>query len=85
VEAVLSFVSIIVLVGVLSSLGARLATRRQGAMWVWDRSTPIGWILIVLGVALIAYGFAVDRGGNAMSTKLGLGSLFLIAGTWMIW
>jgi hypothetical protein len=85
VETVFSFVAMIGLVGLLSSLAARLATRRQGAMWVWDRSTPIGWILIVLGVALIAYAFAVDRSGSAMSTKLGLGSLLLIAGTWLIW
>jgi hypothetical protein len=84
-ETAASVVALITLVGVASSLAGRLATRKRGVMWVWDRSTPIGWILILLGTLLVVYGLAVDRGGTAMSTKLALGSLLLIAGTWMIW
>jgi hypothetical protein len=63
----------------------RLFVRRKGAIWVWDHSTIIGWCMIVAGVVLILWGFIGDQSGAAMSTKLGLGSLILFAGLWMIW
>ena len=84
-ETFFSFVAIVVLVGVLSTVAGRLMTRKKGALWVWDHSTAIGWILIGAGLALVVSGFVIDQGGTAMSAKLGLGSLLLIAGLWMIW
>jgi hypothetical protein len=83
VETVISLAAIVALVGVLSAAAGRLITRK-GAMWVWDHSSIIGWILIVLGVGFIVFGFA-DPNGNSMSVKLGFGSLLLLAGLWMIW
>lgn len=84
-ETLLSLVAFVVLIGVLSSLAGRLVTRKQGARWVWDNSSIIGGVLIVTGVALILAGFLIDRQGPAMSTKLGLGSLLMVAGLWLIW
>jgi hypothetical protein len=85
VETLFSIVAIIVLVGVLSSLAGRLMTRKKGALWLWDHSTILGWILIGCGLALIVSGFLLDQGSAAMSAKLGLGSLLMVAGLWMIW
>ena len=84
-ETFFSFVAIVVLVGVLSTVAGRFMTRKKGALWIWDHSTVIGWLLIGAGLALIVSGFVIDQGGTAMSAKLGLGSLLLIAGLWMIW
>lgn len=84
-ETLLSVVAIFALVGVLSTVGSRFMTRKKGAMWIWDHSTVIGWALIALGSAAVIYGLAhVDQGAGA-SSILALGSLFLIAGLWMIW
>lgn len=85
VETLFGFVAIVVVVGVLSTMASRFMTRKRGAIWIWDHSNVIGWLLIGAGLALIASGFLIDRGGTAMNAKLGLGSLLLIAGLWMIW
>ncbi len=84
-DLVASLAAMVVGIGVLATLAARLVTRRKGALWVWDHSTPIGWALIVVGLGLIVAGLVIDRGGPGMSAKLGLGSLLMIAGLWMIW
>jgi hypothetical protein len=85
VETLFSLVAIIAVVGVLSTMAGRFMTRKKGAVWVWDHATAIGWVLIGAGLALIASCFLIDGTGTAMSAKLGLGSLLLIAGLWMIW
>jgi hypothetical protein len=84
-ETFFSFIAIVAVVGVLSTVAGRFMTRKKGALWIWDHSTAIGWILIGAGLALIVSGFVIDQGGTAMSAKLGLGSLLLVAGLWMIW
>lgn len=84
-DTLFSFIALVVLVGVLSTLASRSMTRKQGALWIWDHSSVIGWLLIGAGLALTASGFLIDQSGTAMSAKLGLGSLLLIAGLWMIW
>ena len=84
-ETLFSLVALIAAVGVLSTLAGRFMTRKKGAVWIWDHATAIGWLLIGAGLALIVTGFAIDGAGTAMSAKLGLGSLLLIAGLWMIW
>ncbi len=84
-DLVISLLAMIVGMGVLATLAGRLITRGKGALWVWDHSTPLGWALIVVGLGLIVAGFAIDQGGPGASTKLGLGSLLMIAGLWMIW
>ena len=84
-ETLFSLVAIMAVVGVLSTMAGRLVTRKRGAAWVWDHATAIGWVLVGAGLALIASGFLADGAGAAMSTRLGLGSLLLIAGLWMIW
>jgi hypothetical protein len=85
VETIVTVVAFIGLVGLLSSVLGRLFARRKGGLWVWSHSTMIGWCLIGAGVVLILVGFVIDQRGNAMTTKLGLGSLLLFAGLWMIW
>ena len=84
-ETALSVIALFALVGVLSTVGGRWMTRKQGAMWVWDHSSVIGWILIGVGAAAVIFGLARVDQGIGMSSILGLGSLFLIAGLWMIW
>ena len=79
------FIALVVVVGVLSTVASRAMTKKKGAMWIWDHSNVIGWLLIGAGLALVASGFLIDQSGTAMSAKLGLGSLLLIAGLWMIW
>jgi hypothetical protein len=85
VETLLSVAAILVLVIVISTLIGRLLTRNHGSRWVWDHSSAIGWLLVVLGLVHILFGFIVDRQGAGMSTKLALGSLLLLAGLWLIW
>lgn len=84
-ETLFGLVAIIAIVGVLSTVAGRVMSRKQGALWVWNHSNTIGWIFIGSGLALIASGFIIDQGGAPMSAKLGLGSMLLIAGLWMIW
>lgn len=84
-ETLFALIAIIVVVGVLSTVAGRAMTRKQGARWLWDHSSVIGWVLIGGGLALIASGFLLDQPGMAMSAKLGLGSMLLVAGLWMIW
>jgi hypothetical protein len=85
VETIVTIVACIGLVGLLSTVLGRLFTQRKGGSWIWHHSTIIGWCLIGAGVILILVGFVIDQRGNAMATKLGLGSLLLFAGLWMIW
>jgi len=85
VETIISLAALIVLLGALSTLAARLLTRKGGALWVWDHSSVLGWVFIVAGAGLVVTAFLLDQPGLAMSTKLGLGSLLLAAGLWMIW
>jgi hypothetical protein len=85
VESALSVAALLGLVIVVSTLIGRLLTRSQGSRWVWDHSSAIGWLLLVLGLVHILFGFIIDRQGGGMSTKLALGSLLLLAGLWLIW
>jgi hypothetical protein len=84
-ETVVSIVALVGLMGVLSAILGRWMTRKKGALWIWDHSTMLGWGLIGVGVGLILSGFLFDRSGTSMTTKLGLGSMLLFAGLWMIW
>ena len=84
-ETLFGLIAIMVVVGVISTVAGRVMTRKQGVLWLWDHSSVIGWVLIGSGLALIASGFLLDQPGTAMSAKLGLGSLLLVAGLWMIW
>ena len=84
-ETIVSLAAIVTLIGVLSTLATRLLTRKRGALWAWRHASVIGWLFIALGIGLIAFGFIVDKSGPAMSAKLGLGSLLLTLGLWMIW
>jgi hypothetical protein len=85
VETALSLVAMVALLGVASSVAGRLVTRRKGALWVWNNLVIIGWSLIVVGGAMIGYAFLFDQPGLGISTKLGLGSMFMLGGLWMIW
>jgi hypothetical protein len=84
-DTVLSLVAMVAMVGVVSSLAGRVLARRKGAVWVWNNLTIVGWSLIVVGGTFVAYAFVLDQPGLGMSTKLGLGSLFMLGGLWMIW
>ncbi len=84
-DIIVSVIAMIALVGVLSTLAGRLLTRKKGAFWVWDHSNTIGWALVLVGGALLLYGFLVDQRGTAMSVKLGFGSLLMIGGLGIIW
>jgi hypothetical protein len=85
VETVLAITICVALVGVLSSFGGRLFTRKQGGRWLWDNSTRIGWSLILVGIGSMALGLLLQPPGGGQSALLGLGSLLLIGGLWLVW
>lgn len=84
-DSLFTVTAMVALVAVFSTVVGRVAGRKHQALWVWNHLTPLGWALIAAGTLLIVFGFVVDGSGTAMSTKLGLGSLLLVAGLWMIW
>lgn len=80
----LSILALVALIGLCSSLGGRLLSRKRGALWVWSHSTAIGWTLVVVGAGAIVLAFLVLPPGQSMSALLALGSLLLLGGLWLI-
>ena len=61
----------------------RLVTRKGLALWVWDRSSAIGRILIALGFGIASFGLYLG-GGTTGSTLMLFGALMGMVGIWLI-
>lgn len=84
-RTLLYLVAAIVLIGALSHALGFVLARRRTARFVWRAWNVLGALLLVGGLAVLAYGWSAHGLGTGIgSTLVGAGLLAASAGLWML-
>jgi hypothetical protein len=84
-RTLLTLLAAVVLLGALAHALGWLLGRRHPARFVWRRWNGLGALLLLAGLATMAYGWASHGlGTGAGSTLVALGLLAASAGLWML-
>jgi hypothetical protein len=79
------YAGLVVLIGVAAHALTWVITRKRTARWVWTYWNLVGAVLMLAGLAGLAYGWlALGLHTVAGTGVAGLGLLLLSAGLWMV-
>ena len=85
VATVAYFAGLVLLIGVAAHGLAWVLTRRRTAAWVWGYWNSLGTVVLLAGLAALAYAWlGFGLASTAGSALAGLGLLLLSAGLWML-